>query len=123
MSTPPQPIQVRAGRGPAKSTFTFDGQWLTIEHSAFTGFPGQRRINVAQISEVHFKAPRPYLTNGWLGVVIVGDTNNHPVRGNRDAVKSPNYCVFTPKQQVDVERLRDVLLAAIASRYQAPPQV
>ncbi|WP_405844630.1 DUF4429 domain-containing protein [Streptomyces sp. NBC_01518] len=121
MSTPPQQIQVKAGRGPAKSTFTFDGQWLTIEHSAFTGHAGQRRVNVAQISEVHYKAPRPWLTNGWLGVMIVGDTNNAVVRGNRDAVKSPNYLIFTPKQQREVEQLRDALLAAIASRYQ-PPQ-
>jgi hypothetical protein len=121
MGAPPQSIQVKAGRGPAKSTFAFDGQWLTIEHGALSGLPGQRRVNVAQISEVHFKAPRPYLTNGWLGVVIVGDSNNAVVRGNRDAVKSPNYMIFTPKQQPAVEQLRDALLAVISSRYQ-PPQ-
>jgi hypothetical protein len=118
VSTPPQQIEAEGGRGPAKSKFTFDGQWLIIEHGALSRFPGQRRINVAQISEVHFKAPRKLLTNGWFGVNIIGDPNNALVRSNSGAVGNPNYVIFTPKQQPAVEQLRDALLAAIASRYQ-----
>ncbi|MCX4612115.1 DUF4429 domain-containing protein [Streptomyces mirabilis] len=119
---PSQSIRAEGGRRPAKSTFTFDGQWLVIEHGALSRFPGQRRVNVAQISEVQYKTPRRWLTNGWLVVAIIGDTNNALVRSNTDAVKSPNAMVFVPKQQPAVEQLRDALLAAIASRYQAPPQ-
>ncbi|MFD7998484.1 DUF4429 domain-containing protein [Streptomyces mirabilis] len=122
MSVPPQSIQAEGGRGPSKSRFTFDGQWLVIEHGALSRFPGQRRVNVAQISEVQYKAPRRWLTNGWLQVVILGDTNNALVRSNTDAVKSPNAMIFVPKQQPAVEQLRDALLATIASGYQAPPQ-
>ncbi|MEV7150488.1 DUF4429 domain-containing protein [Streptomyces sp. NPDC093084] len=116
MSEPHQPIQAEGGRGPAKSKFTLDGRWLTIEHGFTSQFPGQRRVSVAQISEVYYKAPRKWLTNGWFGVVIVGDTSNAVVRSNTAAVKSPNAMVFVPGQQADVERLRDALLNAIASR-------
>lgn len=122
MSITPQPIQAEGGRGPAKSKFTFDGVWLVIEHGALSRFPGQRRVNVHQISEVQFKAPRRLLTNGWLSVTILGDASNALVRTNSDAVSSPNAMVFVPKQQAAVEQLRDALLNAIASRYQAPPQ-
>ncbi|MER6329248.1 DUF4429 domain-containing protein [Streptomyces sp. NPDC001034] len=118
----PQPIQAEGGRGPAKSKFTFDGVWLVIEHGVTSRFPGQRRVNVHQISEVQYKAPRRLLTNGWLSVTIIGDSGNALVRGNMDAVKSANAMPFTPKQQPAVEQLRDALLNAIASRYQTPPQ-
>ncbi|MET9085320.1 hypothetical protein ABZX77_26135 [Streptomyces sp. NPDC004237] len=71
---------------------------------------------MAQISEVYYKAPRKWLTNGWFGVVIIGDTKNAVVRSNAAAVKSQNAMVFTPTQQADIEALRDALLAAIVSR-------
>ncbi|MFG2962738.1 DUF4429 domain-containing protein [Streptomyces sp. NPDC048288] len=95
---------------------SFDGQLLAIGHGALSRVPGQRRVSVAQISEVYYKAPRKLLTNGRFGVVIIGDTNNAVVRSNAAAIKSPNSMVFAPRQQADVERLCEALLAAIASR-------
>lgn len=104
----------------------FDGQFVTITRKGFlaraTVGKGEKRIPLASVAAVQWK-PAGAMVNGFIAFTVPGGNEGRSKFGSQsfDAAKDENAVMFTKKQQVAFEGLRQDVEAGIAARH-APQQ-
>jgi hypothetical protein len=99
---------------------TFDGSFVTITRKGFaaraTVGKGEKRIPVASIAAVQWKAPGA-MTRGFIQFTVPGGSERRSQFGSQttDAAKDENSVLVAKGQVAEFEALREAIEGALAS--------
>lgn len=92
-------------------TIGFDGETVTIEHNwrgKVSGGKAPRVISISDIERIDLK-PATRMVNGHLRIAVPGETHDDPMMDR-------NKVIFSNKESVDVEAVRDAIEQALSER-------